>query len=45
MPYFITSNKKISKTYKWKPRKNIIDIVKDTYKWMVDQNKILNKYI
>ena len=45
IPYFITSNKKISKTYKWKPRKNIIDIVKDTYKWMVDQNKILNKYI
>jgi|TARA_B110000037_G_scaffold89436_1_gene105872 CDP-paratose 2-epimerase len=45
IPYFITDNQKISKMYKWKPKKNIIDIVNDTYKWMVNQKTILNKYI
>ena len=45
IPYFVTDNRKISKIYKWKPKKNIIDIVNDTYKWMVNQKTILNKYI
>ena len=45
IPYFVTDNRKISKIYKWKPKKNIIDIIQDTYKWMVNQKTILNKYI
>lgn len=45
IPYFVTNNKKITKIYKWKPKKNILDIVNDTYKWMINQKKILNKYI
>ena len=45
IPYFVTDNKKITRVYKWKPKKNILDIINDTYKWMVHQKKILNKYI
>ena len=33
----------IAKTYKWSPKKNIMDIVKDTYKWLIENKKELIK--
>ena len=43
--FFITDNKKINQTYKWVPNKNIIDVVSDTYKWMLSNKKFLkNSY-
>lgn len=44
IPYFITDNYLVSKTYKWKPRKNIDDIVNDTYLWLLNNKKKLIKY-
>ena len=44
IPYYITDNKKVTKTYKWKPKKNIFDVVMDTYIWLKNNKKTLNKY-
>ena len=45
IPYYVTNNLKVKKIYNWQPQKNILDIVKDVYKWMVLNKKILKKYI
>ena len=45
IPIYITDNTKISKTYGWKPKKNIFDIVNDTYKWLKNNKLILKKYL
>ena len=45
IPYYVTSNLKVKKIYNWYPQKNILDIVKDIYKWMIINKKILKKYI
>ena len=39
------NNKIVSKTYRWKPRKNIRDIVEDTYNWLKVDKNILIKYL
>ena len=44
IPYFITSNYKVTKTYNWKPSRNIDQIVHDTYNWLVKNKKKLIKY-
>lgn len=44
IPYFITDNSLIKKTYKWSPKKNIYDVVKDTYIWISKNKKELTKY-
>jgi CDP-paratose 2-epimerase len=45
IPYFKMNNNKVSKTYKWKPKKNINQIVNDTYEWMKkDYSKILKYF-
>ena len=44
IPYFITNNNKVSKTYNWKPKKNIFDIVRDTYTWLQNNKSNLVKY-
>ena len=44
IPYFITNNSKVTKTYKWKPKKNIYNIVEDTYMWLKNNKSILKKY-
>ena len=44
IPYFITNNNKVSKTYNWKPKKNIFDIVRDTYTWLQNNKSSLVKY-
>jgi CDP-paratose 2-epimerase len=43
IPYFITNNALAYKIYKWQPKKNIVDIVKDNYKWLIENKKILLK--
>ena len=45
IPYFITDNKKVIKTYKWKPNKDINDVVYDTYKWLINNKKKLKKIL
>jgi CDP-paratose 2-epimerase len=44
IPYYITNNNYVSKTYKWKPKKNIYNVVKDTYIWLSNNKKNLKKY-
>ena len=44
IPYYISDNKKIMKTYEWKPKKNIRYIVNDTYDWLSKNKKKLIKY-
>ena len=41
IPFFVTDNSKVMRYYKWKPKKNILDIVKDSYDWFkINQNKL-----
>ena len=44
IPYYITNNGLVSKTYKWKPKKNIYDVVMDTYIWLSNNKNNLKKY-
>ena len=43
IPYFVTDNSLANKIYKWQPKKNIIDIVKDNYKWLIKNKNNLIK--
>ena len=43
IPYFITDNTLVNKIYKWQPKKNIIDIVRDNYKWLIENKRNLIK--
>ncbi|MDC1280039.1 NAD-dependent epimerase/dehydratase family protein [Pelagibacteraceae bacterium] len=45
IPYFITNNKKVTKTYRWAPRNNIIDIAQDIYKWMLSNKVKIKKFL
>jgi len=45
IPYYTTNNFQVSKIYKWKPKIKIYSIVKDIYKWMSLNKKILKNYI
>ena len=45
IPYYVTDNSKVKKIYNWNPEKKISDIVKDIYKWMLLNKKVLKKYI
>ena len=44
IPYYITNNKLVSKTYKWKPKKNIYNVAMDTYMWLSNNKNNLKKY-
>ena len=44
IPYYISDNTKIMKTYRWKPKKDIKNIVKDIYSWLFKNKKNLIKY-
>ncbi len=43
IPYYVTNNKKVKKFYKWSPKKNINQILKDIFIWL-QQNKVILKY-
>ena len=45
IPYYVTDNSQVKKIYNWDPEKKILDIVKDIYKWMFLNKKVLKKYI
>ena len=45
IPYFITDNKKVTKTYAWKPKNDINNIVRDIYKWMILNRIKLKKFL
>ena len=40
IPYYVTDNKKIKKYYNWQPKKNVDQIVKDIYQWLVKNKKV-----
>ena len=44
IPYFVTNNSKIKKVYKWKPVKNINNILKDIYLWLKKNKKVRNYF-
>ena len=45
IPYFVSSNKVVTRTYNWKPKKNLVDILTDTFNWLSSQKKIIKKYM
>jgi len=45
VPYYVSDNSKVKKIYNWEPKKKIVHIIQDMYKWMVINKKILKKYI
>ena len=45
IPYYVTDNWRVKKIYNWNPKKKILDIVNDIYKWMFSNKKVLKKYI
>jgi len=44
IPFFITSNKKIKKTYRWTVKKDIHKVCFDVYNWLLNNQKNLKKY-
>jgi len=40
IPYYVTDNKKIKKYYDWQPKKNVDQIVKDIYQWLIKNKKV-----
>jgi CDP-paratose 2-epimerase len=44
IPYYISDNTQISKTYNWSPKRNINDIVLDTFNWLNSNKSKLNKF-
>ena len=44
IPYFVTNNSKVSKTYNWKPKRNIFKTVLDTYNWLKEDKSKINKF-
>tara|TARA_B100000795_G_scaffold231538_1_gene189409 strand:+ start:2060 stop:3097 length:1038 start_codon:yes stop_codon:yes gene_type:complete len=45
IPYFISDNTLVNKTYNWSPKKNINQIISDTFKWLNNNKLILKKYL
>jgi len=45
IPYFISDNSLVKKMYNWSPRKNIDQIISDTFKWLDSNRLILKKYL
>ena len=44
IPYYVTDNRLVINTYKWKPKRNFYNIVKDTYVWLSNNKKSIKKY-
>lgn len=44
IPWYCSDNSKVSKSYNWKPEKNIKDIVNDVYKWLKTNKNLLKEY-
>ncbi len=44
IPYYVTDNTKLKKTFNWSPHKSIHIITRDIYLWILKNKKILKKY-
>ncbi len=44
IPYFVTDNTKVTKTYNWKPKRNVFKTVLDTYNWLKNNKSNLIKF-
>ena len=40
IPYYVTDNSKVKKIYKWKPMKNVKNILEDIHYWLLNNPKI-----
>ena len=45
IPYYLSDNKLVSKTYDWKPKKSLLDIVNDVYLWLSANKRKLRNYL
>ena len=45
IPIYISDNNSISKIYKWRPKRNIDNIIKDTISWQKKYKLKLKKFI
>jgi len=34
IPYYVSNNNKVTAVYKWRPKKNLLNILNDLYKWI-----------
>ena len=44
IPYYLSDNTLVSNTYKWKPKRNINQVVMDTFLWLKKNKPIIKKY-
>tara|TARA_B100001057_G_C22778340_1_gene922572 strand:+ start:250 stop:1272 length:1023 start_codon:yes stop_codon:yes gene_type:complete len=44
IPYFVTDNSKVTRTYNWKPKRNVFKTVLDTYSWLKNGKSKLIKF-
>ena len=44
IPFFVTDNSKVSKMYKWKPKRSVFKTVLDTYNWLKKDKSKLSKF-
>ena len=40
VPYFISDNTKLKKTYNWKPKRSLDRVINDIYKWIINNRKV-----
>jgi CDP-paratose 2-epimerase len=45
IPYFISDNSLVKATYNWSPKKNIDQVISDSFKWLNDNKLIIKKYL
>ena len=44
IPYYLSDNTHVSNTYRWKPKRNINQVVMDTFLWLKNNKTIIKKY-
>ena len=44
IPYYVSDNTKVSKVYKWKPKKNIDKLLEDIYLWLLENKNLWNYF-
>ena len=44
IPYYLSDNTHVSNTYRWKPKRNINQVVMDTFLWLKNNKSIIKKY-
>lgn len=45
IPYFCTSNSAVSKVYNWKPKRTVLDVVRDTLDWQKKEYKLIKNFL